>query len=179
MKLRELGLLKGKFIVSFRGGDISLYLQEHGYHVYNQLFNTADFFLPNCEYFKHRAIKLGCNANKLIVHPSGIDCNKFAFSPRYPPRDGKIRIAMTGRLVEKKGTEYSIRAVAKLSKVKPNIEFIIIGDGYLRSELEQLIQTLNVGISPNMYLNLKSSRCLCVGNSKRLSMMKSDSELVW
>lgn len=145
MKLRELGLFQGKFIVCFRGGDISLYLQEHGNYVYNQLFNTADFFLPNCEYFKHRLLKLGCNANKLVVHPSGIDCNKFVFSPRYPPSDGKICIAMTGRLVEKKGTEYSIRAIAKLSKVKPNIEFIIIGDGYLRSELEQLIQTLNVG----------------------------------
>lgn len=145
MQLRNIGALKGKLIVCFRGVDISQYIQAHGNDVYNEIFKTADFFLPNCEYFKRRLLLLGCDANKLVVHRSGIDCNKFVFSPRYPPTNGKIRIAMTGRLVEKKGTQYAIRAIAKLSNFKSNIEFIIIGDGYLREELQQLIQFLNVG----------------------------------
>lgn len=54
-------------------------------------------------------------------------------------------IATTGRLVEKKGIEYSIRAVASLAKDYPNLEYNIIGDGDLREYFQQLIQELNIG----------------------------------
>jgi colanic acid/amylovoran biosynthesis glycosyltransferase len=144
MSLRNLGILKGKLITSFRGYDISQYLRQHGDDVYNELFDTGDFFLTNCEYFKRRLLKLGCDEKKVIVHRSGLDCTRFVFSPRRPHPDGRIRIATTGRLMEKKGIEYGIRAVAKLAKVNQNIEYNIIGDGPLRQDLQQLIQSLNV-----------------------------------
>lgn len=143
IKLRHLGVFQGKLITSFRGFDLSQYIQKYGEDVYKELFSTADFFLPNCEYFQHRLIQFGCDAKKIAVHRSGINCDKFIFSPRLPT-DGCIRIAMTGRLVEKKGTEYSIRAVAQLAKIQPNIEFMIIGDGPLQAELKQLIHSLKI-----------------------------------
>lgn len=145
MLLRNIGALKGKLITSFRGYDISGYVQERGDDVYNQLFETGDFFLTNCEYFKRRLLKLGCNENKLVVHGSGIDCSRFLFTPRRPQPDEPIRIATTGRLVEKKGIEYSIRAIAELADITQNVEYNIIGDGPLREELQQLIQELNLG----------------------------------
>ncbi len=144
MSFRNLGALKGKLITSFRGHDISRYLKECGNDVYNELFETGDFFLTNSEYFKRRLIELGCAPKKVRVHWSAIDCTRFAFSPRRPHPDGRIRIATTGRLVEKKGIEYSIRAVAKLAKVNQNIEYNIIGDGPLKEDLQQLIQKLDV-----------------------------------
>lgn len=142
-RLRKLGLLKSKLITSFRGHDISRYIQEYGSDVYNRLFDTGNFFLTNCEYFKRRLLKLGCEENKVVVHRSGLDCSKFVFMPRSPHPDSRIRIASTGRLVEKKGLEYSIRAVAQLAK-NHNIEYNIIGDGPLRENFQQLIQELNV-----------------------------------
>lgn len=145
MLLRNIGALKGKLITSFRGYDISGYIQECGDDVYNQLFETGDFLLTNCEYFKRRLLKLGCNEKKLVVHGSGIDCSRFLFTPRRPQSDEPIRIATTGRLVEKKGIEYSIRAIAELVDVTQNIEYNVIGDGPLREELQQLIQKLNLG----------------------------------
>ena len=141
---RNLGLLRGKLIVIFRGSDISKYLQKWGDRVYNRLFREGDFFLTNCEFFRQRAIKLGCKQDKIVILGSGIDCSKFAFTPRYFPEDGKIRIATTGRLVEKKGIEYGIRAIASLIDTYPNIEYNIIGDGELREYFRQLIQELNV-----------------------------------
>lgn len=144
MPLRNLGALKGKLVTSFRGFDISRYLKESGDDVYNGLFNTGDLFLTNCDYFKRRLVKLGCEENKVVVHRSGLDCSKFFFTRRSPHPDGRIRIATTGRLVEKKGIEYCIRAIAQLAKVNQNIEFNIIGDGPLRKDFEQLIQSLNV-----------------------------------
>ncbi|MDJ0742802.1 MAG: glycosyltransferase [Xenococcaceae cyanobacterium MO_167.B27] len=147
---RNLGLLKGKLITIFRGSDISKYLQKWGDNVYDQLFQEGDFFLTNCEFFRKRAIKLGCEADKILILGSGIDCSKFAFTPRYFPADGRVRIATTGRLVEKKGIEYGIRAIASLAKTYPNIEYNIMGDGELREHFEQLIAELNVGHIVNL-----------------------------
>lgn len=100
--MRDIGIIEGKLITSFRGFDISRYIQEHGEDIYNPLFTEGDFFLTNCEFFRQRAIKLGCDANKIVVHGSGIDCSQFPFKPRHPHPDGKIKIATTGRLIEKK-----------------------------------------------------------------------------
>ncbi len=144
LTLRSLGLLRGKLVVAFRGWDISWYIQEQGDLVYDQLFQVADFFLTNCNFFRDRAIKIGCPPEKIVVNGSGLDCQKFAYQPRYFPDDGLIRLVTTGRLVEKKGIEYSIRAVAQLIPDFPNLEYKIIGDGYLRAELQQLIAELDV-----------------------------------
>jgi colanic acid/amylovoran biosynthesis glycosyltransferase len=49
-----------------------------------------------------------------------------------------------GRLVEKKGIEYAIRAVAKLHDQGCDLEYEIIGDGPLRATLQTLIRDLGV-----------------------------------
>ena len=144
MSLQNIGAIKGKLITSFRGFDISWYIQEYGEHVYHKLFAQGDFFLPNCEYFKRLLLKLGCDEKKIRVHRSGIDCSRFVFTPRRLHSDGRVRIATTGRLIEKKGIEYSIRAIALIASVNPNIEYNIIGDGPLKENLQQLINSLNV-----------------------------------
>ncbi|MEL6164852.1 MAG: glycosyltransferase, partial [Cyanobacteria bacterium J06628_3] len=64
---------------------------------------------------------------------------------RYPDASGLISIATTGRLVEKKGIEYAIRAIAEVAQVHPNVEFNIIGDGELKQRFLQVIQELNIG----------------------------------
>ncbi len=142
---RNLGIIKGKLVTSFRGHDISEYVKKHGNEVYQPLFTEGDFFLANCEFFRQQAITLGCDEQKIVVLGSGIDCDKFALTPRYLSLDGKIRLATTGRLIEKKGIEYCIRAVAKIAESYPQIEYNIIGDGVLKSFFQQLIAELNVG----------------------------------
>lgn len=144
LAIRSLGLLRGKLIVAFRGWDISWYVREKGDLVYDKLFATADFFVTNCNFFRDRAIKIGCNPDKIVVLGSGIDCAKFTFKPRYFPDDGAIGIVTTGRLIEKKGIEYGIRGVASLLQQYPNLEYNIIGDGHLREELQQLISELGI-----------------------------------
>ena len=144
LKIRSLGLLPGKLIVGFRGWDISWYVQQQGEDVYQQLFPHADFFVTNCNFFRDRAIKIGCPQTKITVVGSGIDCQKFRFKPRQFPEDGIVRLATTGRLVEKKGIEYSIRAVAIALKQYPHLEYNIIGDGCLWDSLQQLIIELNL-----------------------------------
>lgn len=150
--LREIGAIQGKIITSFRGYDISWYVKEYGGDVYKKLFHDGDFFLSNCEFFCNRAVKLGCDANKIVVHGSGIDCSRFAFQPRNISNNGQIKVVTTGRLIEKKGIEYGIRAVAKVITQHPNlnIEYNIIGVGCLQDYLQELIHSLNMSGKINL-----------------------------
>lgn len=142
--LRDIGALKGKLVTSFRGYDVSRYVKEHGDDVYRDLFRLGDLLLPNCEYFKRRLVALGCDEAKLVVHRSGIDCERFDFTPRHPCQSHQVRIVTIGRLVPRKGIEYCIRAVASLARANPNVELKIIGDGPLRRDLEKLIADLHM-----------------------------------
>ena len=141
---RKLGLIEGKLITNFRGYDISRYVKKRGDKIYDQLFREGDYFIANCEYFRQRAIDLGCPTERIVVLGSGIDCSKFNFQPRYFPDNGCVKIVTVGRLVEKKGIEYGIRAISQLVKSYPQVEYNIIGDGKLKSSLEQLIAELNL-----------------------------------
>lgn len=136
---------QAKLVTIFRGHDISQFVQERGETIYDRLFQAGDYFLANCQFFRQKAIRLGCDPDQISVHFSGLDISKFRFKPRVLNSDGKIRVVTTGRLVEKKGIEYVIRAIAQLIDRYLTIEYHIIGDGPLRSQLEQLIQTLKVG----------------------------------
>ena len=144
-KFREAGLLKGKIVTTFRGVDISRHIRERGEDVYQDLFAKGDFFLANCEFFRSRAITLGCDPQKIVVHGSGIDCQKFAFKTRSFPNTGPVKISTIGRLVEKKGIEYAIQAVAWVAKYYPNIEFSIVGDGPLKGRLQHTIDRSDAG----------------------------------
>jgi colanic acid/amylovoran biosynthesis glycosyltransferase len=145
--LYRVGLLKGRLVTSFRGLDLSGYLNQSGPNVYRRLFDAGDLFLPVCDFFRQKLIRLGCPADKIMVLPSGIDCRVFPVIPRrLAPGDG-VRIVTVGRCVEKKGMEYAIRAVAKLVKDVSRVEYSIVGDGPLRKSLEQLIGALGMGAS--------------------------------
>ncbi|MBD2056983.1 glycosyltransferase [Oculatella sp. FACHB-28] len=147
--LRELGVLQGKLITTFHGSDITTYLKEKGDRAYDPLFQAGDLFLPISEHWKQQLLKLGCDEGKIVVHHMGIDCDKFSFAPRILKEGDPIRLITICRLVEKKGVEYGIRAVAQLVNtrphLKPRLEYNIAGDGPLKANLENLIQELEVG----------------------------------
>ncbi|NJN87776.1 MAG: colanic acid biosynthesis glycosyltransferase WcaL [Leptolyngbyaceae cyanobacterium SL_7_1] len=139
-----------KLVTTFRGYDISTYVREKGDRVYQQLFQEGDFFLANCEFFRQRAIQLGCSPDSIIVHRSGLDASKFPFTARHVDLNRGVRIATTGRLVEKKGIEYVIQAVAKLLEAYPTLQYNIIGDGVLKPSLQALIDQLGVNQSVHL-----------------------------
>lgn len=131
-----------KLIITFRGHDISCYVEKHGKQVYNDLLQWGDFFLANCEFFRQRVIDLGADPARTKVHFSGLDARKFPFKIRQA--DSTLKIATVGRLVEKKGVEYAIRAVAQKVEQYPNIKYQIIGDGLLKEQLQSVINELGV-----------------------------------
>jgi colanic acid/amylovoran biosynthesis glycosyltransferase len=140
--LRDIGAFETKISTVFHGYDISTYIDKNGTDVYNELFKKGDIFLPISERWKSKLIDLGCSEEKIKVHHMGIDTEKFKFRPR--KKTDKIKILTVARLVEKKGVQYAVKAVAELVKEFPEIEYKIAGDGILNSEIKNLIKELHV-----------------------------------
>jgi colanic acid/amylovoran biosynthesis glycosyltransferase len=144
MMLRDLGVIDGKLCTVFHGYDLSGYLQKSGQHAYRDLFKKGELFLPISEYWKENMVALGCDKKKICVHHMGIDCSRFIPITQQTRIDEPVRFITIARLVEKKGIEYAIRAIAKLKDYRPKIEYLIIGDGPLKVPLENLVKKLEV-----------------------------------
>lgn len=146
--LRNAGVHDAAVLTTFRGGDISRYVREQGPQVYDRTFAQGDHFFANCGFFRDKALAIGCPADRIEVHGSGIDLSRFVFAARHQPQDGPVEIATTGRLVEKKGIAYILDAIAKLRAEGRSVRFNILGDGPLHSALEA--QTNEIGISEHV-----------------------------
>lgn len=144
-QLRDIGAVQGKLCTTFHAWDITEYLEEAGIDAYQQLFIKGERFLPISHYWQDRLIELGCPAHKITVHHMGIDCDQFLWIARQIQDDEPVQITTVARLVEKKGVEYGIRAIAQLKNCASPVKYSIVGDGPLRESIEQLITELNVG----------------------------------
>jgi colanic acid/amylovoran biosynthesis glycosyltransferase len=83
---------------------------------------------------------LGIDAARLRVHRLGIDLDRF----RPSPDQSRSRVMMVGRLVEKKGFEYGLRAFAHALSLGASAELCIVGDGPRRAALARLARELGL-----------------------------------
>lgn len=143
MRLRQIGALQGPLITTFRGYDGTKYLRTRP-HAYDELFREGELFLPVSEELKRLLVAHGADPAKIEVHHSGVDLRKFSFCPRTRANGEPTRILSIGRLVEKKGIEFGIRAVAHAIENGHKLVYDIVGDGELRERLEQLIAQLEM-----------------------------------
>jgi len=145
-RLRRAGLVHGKIATVFHGYDMSRYLITEGSSAYERLFAEGDLFLPVSDFWRTRLIELGCPEEKIVVHHMGIELARFPEpGPHDDSGDGTLRLLTVARLVEKKGVEYAIHAVAALrDATQRKIEYRILGDGPLRGDMERLICELEV-----------------------------------
>lgn len=150
LALRRLGVVKGAVVVHFRGYDITQHVQTHGRAVYRDVFRQADRFIANCEYFREKAIALGCPADRIDVVPTGCDLAAFPFVERMPPGEGTVRLLSVGRLVEKKGHLDTLEAVRLLRAQGIDVHLTIVGEGRQREVIEARLQA--TGLGPHVHL---------------------------
>lgn len=142
-------MLKVPLIVTFHGFDASMtddYARRSSIttRVYlrrrDQLKHKASRFIAVSDFIKGKLVKQGFPEDKICVHYIGIDTDRFQPDPTIERRPA---VLFVGRLVEKKGCEYLIRAMSAVQQQVPDAELVIIGDGPLRHQLEILAgQTL-------------------------------------
>src|SRR5262249_45065491 len=106
-----------------------------------KLAREGDLFVCASSFLRDRLLALGFPEARTIIHYLGVDCD--AISVRDPSEETPT-IVHVARLVEVKGTQYLIRAVATLPSKHPDLQLVIIGDGPLRRHLQSLVDALNL-----------------------------------
>lgn len=137
---RRLGI---PLITSFYGYDMSrLSKQEKWKRRYNTLFQESDLCLVEGPYMKSRLCDLGCPEDKVKIQRIAIPLEKIPFRYRKSKKRGeKVILVFSGRFVEKKGLIYALEAIRKVREKYKEFEFRIIGDGPLRPNIEEFIDT--------------------------------------
>ncbi|EDM66947.1 hypothetical protein PE36_18379 [Moritella sp. PE36] len=135
----------------------------HGHDLYEAPYdvhlkvNNSDFVVAVCKDMEHNLKKI--NHDKIKLLHCGVNINEFP-----PPqlsstqRQGitPIRLVFLGRLVEQKGLNYLLQSLHELAP-QHLVTLDIIGDGALRSSLQQQVHTL--GLSKIVrFLGAKSPR---------------------
>lgn len=137
-------LWRAPLVVSFHGYDFSTLPRKHGPGMYEKLFTTADTVTVNSEFTRRRMEALGCAVEKIRLLPMGIGLAEFPFRLREQKAGEPVRLITVARLVEIKGHEFALRAVAKVRSRQPNLRYDIVGDGPLRQKLEALVADLGL-----------------------------------
>jgi colanic acid/amylovoran biosynthesis glycosyltransferase len=135
---RRLGV---PLITTFYGYDISRHPRRLLWRLlYRVLFRQGDCFLALGPDMRRRLITLGCPPEKVRIHRLGVNVSQIRFAVRRAPaEEGHLRILMVGRLVEKKGFRYGIRAFGHLAKQFPWAKLRIAGGGPRQDDLRRLI----------------------------------------
>ncbi|BBN98004.1 glycosyltransferase [Sporolactobacillus terrae] len=137
-KCIEMGLLRGKLFTAFHGYDMLRFVKQKGSAAYNDLFRSPSVILPISEHWRRRCIALGAEPSKTVVHHMGIDLLRFDCHPSQPAV--QLFFVSAARLVEKKGLQYAIEAVAQLVKRGYSVRYAIAGDGPLKDKLQEQIE---------------------------------------
>ncbi|OGP22437.1 MAG: hypothetical protein A2054_09715 [Deltaproteobacteria bacterium GWA2_55_10] len=141
--LKLLGV-KGRYITSFHGYDVNSLPFKAAPGYYDTLFRHGDLFIANTTFTRKRAVELGCDERKLITLPVGVDLRKFGFRQRSIMPGEPLRLLTIGRLVEKKGHEYALKAVKILASRGLKVRYTIAGDGPERERLLSLARSLGI-----------------------------------
>jgi glycosyltransferase involved in cell wall biosynthesis len=102
-------------------------------------------FIAVSEAIRRTALVFGIPAERIDVRFIGIDTEKFHPGP-VPLLERPKRVLFVGRLVEKKGAEYLIRAFRGLQQSMPEAELVIAGDGPERESLQAMAAALGVRV---------------------------------
>ena len=131
-------------VVTFHGYDFSSQPLVHGSTMYDLLFEHVDAVTSNCQPARAAIEDLGCPPGKLRLVRVPVDVSTFPFRPRRLEGLGRIRILSVGRLVEKKGHEVALRALAAARSRLPPFTLDLVGDGPLAGRLASLVSELRL-----------------------------------
>jgi colanic acid/amylovoran biosynthesis glycosyltransferase len=177
--------LRVPLIVTLHGADVTV--RGSNSTRYHELAKQAALFICVSEFIRNRALELDFPAAKLIVHYIGIDRILFAPSVTTAKASG---VLFVGRLVEKKGCEYLLRAMRLVQNDAVDSELTVIGDGPLRFILESLARKLQIrcrflGVQSSGTVRemLQTSRVFCVpsitaadGDSEGLGLVFAEAQ---
>jgi glycosyltransferase involved in cell wall biosynthesis len=130
-------------VVSFLGTDATLkdqyarrsYLSQRLYLLRRARLakETTKVIVPS-QFLKRRVIEHGFDPESIELIHHGVDLSQFAVTGMESVQWG--RVLFVGRLVERKGLQFLIEALARARTRFPGVRLTVIGDGPSRAEYE-------------------------------------------
>lgn len=144
-RAKKRGRLAPPIVTIFHGNDVGVHHHSGTLGTYAPLFSHGALHLTVNTVFRDMLVESGARAGDVAVHHMGVDCDEIAYRWR-PWDDGPLEFVSVCRLVEKKGIEYALQAVARLARERPGVDwrYSIIGDGPLTDELRSLAARLEI-----------------------------------
>lgn len=100
-----------------------------------QMAKGAGWQIAVSDFIQDRLLALGFPQSRIFRHYIGVDTSLFS-APTKPRRKGLV--VSVARFVEYKGHRLMIEALERVAKAGTPVEFIMIGEGPLRDEIEAL-----------------------------------------
>jgi colanic acid/amylovoran biosynthesis glycosyltransferase len=144
-------------ITTFYGYDLSVTdLINQRESSYTELFEKGTYFLVEGPFMRDRLISLGCPEEKIHIQRIALDLEQYTFKARSLEGKRPLRLLFTGRLIEKKGLEYALRALSNIRK-DYSFQFRVIGTGELEENLYQLASNLGLA-EETLWLGMQPHR---------------------
>jgi glycosyltransferase involved in cell wall biosynthesis len=106
------------------------------------IFRSADQVTVISSPLVERVAALGVDRARVTVVPMPLDSRVFGAAPDTRRDPGLL--LFVGRLIERKGAEFALRAAALLAGAGKQVELVVAGEGPARPELEQLARALGL-----------------------------------
>ena len=116
-------------VTTFYGHDLSRLPQKEPdwREKYQVLFKRGALFLVEGTHMKKRLVDLGCPREKVHVQHLGVELDRLSCQPRSRTSEEPLKILTAGRLTEKKGFPYAVRAFARFREQGGKGHLTIIG----------------------------------------------------
>ena len=141
---------KKPYIITIYGGEVFLAKKFHLVKILDKIIEKSykTFALTKGladvmrEFgFKSKLYNIPLGFDKKIFNPN---IKNYKTIRRKYCKDNELMVLSVGRLVEKKGFEYLIKAFSIAYKKKRNAKLIIVGNGYLKEKLNNLIKDMKL-----------------------------------
>lgn len=141
---RALGL---PWLVGFYGADVYLHGREPEWQErYAELFERLDLALALGPAMEQALVELGCPAEKVVVHPLGVDVEDVPSGERHLARGERLEVLFAGTFREKKGVVYLLEAADLLRRRGVDFRLHLVGEISQRSgdreTGEEIVQTI-------------------------------------
>ncbi len=139
---QQWGLLKAPLVTSFHGYELDD-RQVVRPNMFAHLKHVGRLFIANSGYTRRRLLDFGFDDQRIRIIPVSLDTHFFQRT--FQPAGKLFHLLTVGRLVEFKGIEWSLRALALLwHRDGINFLYSIVGTGPLWAELQALVAELGI-----------------------------------
>ncbi|MEK9651584.1 MAG: glycosyltransferase family 4 protein, partial [Poseidonia sp.] len=110
----------------------------------------ADIVLAITHAVRYYLIEQGVDPHRILVLPNGVDSQRFVETVRDKELESELGlvnnvvIGYVGSFVQYEGLDLLIQAFAKLVDVESNVKLLLVGDGSIRQDLEDLVDELRI-----------------------------------